>query len=139
MKSKVMIIANTLVINGIGRSAAMIKAWALVKQSALDVKAAGVTHGNRQKALARLKAYPAAQVSIRLEREPGNAFDPYAVKVVAAVEGKGEYTIGYLPRALALVVAPLMDAGKAIAARFQAVVGGLDMTQFHGLRLGVEI
>jgi len=46
------------------------------------------------------------------------------VAVYATVEGKGAYHMGYLPRALAAFVAPLMDAGKAVGVMFREVRGG---------------
>jgi hypothetical protein len=137
--SKVMTMANSLVKQGIGRSAATLKAWLLIKLAAVDTKAAGVTHGKRQTALKRLERYPRGMVSVTLEREPGNAFDKNAVAVVASVEGKGSYTVGYLPRTLAAFVAPLMDAGKAVTSSYKAVTGGFDAAAFRGLDIRVSI
>jgi ADP-ribosylglycohydrolase len=138
-QSKVTTIANSLVKRGIGRSAAMIKAWALVKLACVDTKAAGVTHGKRQKALEHLMRYPAEMVSVTLKRDIANAHDKNAVAVVAAVEGKGAYTVGYLPRMLAAFVAPLMDAGKEVNARYKAVTGGFSPLACRGLAFGIEV
>ena len=124
VKSKVMTIANRLVAQGWGRTTAMIRAWALVKLPKLETKVAGVTYGNRQKAIQRLTQYAPEAVSIRLERETDNAAERNAVAVWAAVEGKGSYHMGYLPRSLAAFVAPLLDAGKAVGAMFREVRGG---------------
>ena len=41
--------------------------------------------------------------------------------VIVSVEGKGSYTMGYLPRMLAATVASLIDAGKAVGATFTQV------------------
>jgi len=124
VKSKVMTIANRLVAQGWGRATAMIRAWALVKLPKLETKVAGVTHGNRQQAIEHLTRYAPEAVSIRLEREADNEHDRNAVAVWAAVEGKGSYHMGYLPRSLAAFVAPLLDAGKAVGAMFREVRGG---------------
>jgi len=124
-KSKVMTIANRLVAQGWGRTTAMIRAWALVKLlPRLETKVVGVTYGNRQKAIERLAMYAPQSISIRLERERDNEHDHNAVAVWAAVEGKGSYCVGYLPRSLAAFIAPLLDAGKAVEAMFREVRGG---------------
>jgi len=136
-KSKVMTIANRLVSQGWGRATAMIRAWALVKLPRLETKVAGVTYGNRQQALEHLTRYAPEAVSIRLEREQGNEHDRNAVAVWAAVEGKGSYHMGYLPRTLAAFVAPLMDAGKAVGALFKEVRGGYEPYMNYGLRVEV--
>ena len=137
-KSKVTTIANRLVAQGWGRVAAMIRAWAVVKLlPRLETKVAGVTYGNRQKAIERLARYAPEAVSIRLEREANNTHDRNAVAVWAAVEGKGAYHMGYLPRALAAFVAPLMDAGKAVGALFKEVRGGYEPYMNYGLRVEV--
>jgi hypothetical protein len=135
--SKVMVIANSLVKRGMGRSSALSKAWAFVKMGAVGTKAAGVTYGKRQKALERLAAYPASMASLALAREPGNMRDASAVAVVASVEGKGSYTIGYVPRALAAFIAPLMDAGKPVQARYREVTGGFSPLAYRGIAFDV--
>jgi len=132
-----MTIANRLVTQGWGRTTAMIRAWALVKLPKLETKVAGVTHGNRQKAIARLAMYAPQSISIRLEREQGNEYDRNAVAVHAAVEGKGSYHMGYLPRPLAAFIAPLLDAGKAVQALYAGVRGGYE--PWMNLGLGIEV
>jgi ADP-ribosylglycohydrolase len=134
---KVMTIANSLVKEGVGRSAATVKAWALIKLAALDTKTAGVTHGKRQKALEHLERYPAGMVSISLLRDRENVFDKNAVAVVARVEGKGAYIVGYVPGMLAAFLPPLLDAGKSVRASYKAVTGGFDTLAFRGLSIGI--
>ena len=112
--SKVMTIANKLVTQGYNRANAMVKAWVLIKLPLVETKVAGVTFGNRQKAIERLAKYDAAQITIRLQRESDNAQDLNTVAVIAEVRGKGSYCMGYLPKTLAVFVAPLMDAGKIL-------------------------
>ena len=136
-KSKVMTIANRLVAQGYNRPHAMVKAWALAKLPRLETKVMGVTYGNRQKAIERLTRYAPEAISIRLERERDNTHDRNAVAVWAAVEGKGSYHMGYLPRALAAFIAPLLDAGKAVGAAFREVRGGGD--PWMNLGLGIEV
>ena len=100
--SKVMTIANQLVKQGYNRAYAMVKAWALVKLSGVTVKVAGVTYGKRQTALEHLTHYRPQDVRISLCRDKSNAADKNAVAVIAAVRGKGAYTMGYLRRSGAL-------------------------------------
>lgn len=137
-KSKVMTIANRLTAQGYSRPAAMVKAWAIVKLGSMETKVAGVTFDKRQQAIQRLAQYDPAAISIRLERERGNVHDRSAVAVYAAVEGKGSYHMGYLPRSLAQFIAPLLDAGKAVQGTFKAIVGGGDAWMNYGLRLEVR-
>lgn len=139
MKSKVMTIANHLVKQGLSRSAAMVQAWITVKLRHIVTKAAGVTHGNRQMLLHRLAAYSPEQVSIELHRERENRFDSNAIKVVAAVSGKGKAALGYLNRTLAAVIAPLMDKGKRIVSTFRAVTGGESLHLTYGLSFELTV
>ena len=124
IKSKVMTIANALVKQGYSRSAAMVRAWITVKLRAIQTKAVGVTHGNRQKLIERLTHYTPENISVTLRREKNKAHDKNAVQIVAAVRGKGSAVIGYINRELAAALAPLMDKGAAIASGFKAITGG---------------
>ena len=139
LRSKVMTIANRFVKHGLPRRMAMIKAWGIAKNPNIHTKVKGVTVGRRQEAIAHLRRYAAADISVTLERESGNAADSNAVAVIATVKGKGSYQIGYLPRYLAAVVAPLMDAHKAVAATFQEVRGGERAKPNFGLAIGITI
>lgn len=71
-------------------------------------KIAGVTHGERQQNI-RFYCYP--DFTYDLKREPDNPHDPNAVLVTF-----GPFDLGYLPRPVAQVVAPLMDAGIELIA-----------------------
>jgi hypothetical protein len=51
--------------------------------------------------------------SYALVREPKNPFDPNAIRVEL-----GEYLLGYIPRADARELAPLMDSGRRLIAYF---------------------
>lgn len=139
MKSKVMTIANALVKQGANRSAAMVQAWITVKLHSIETKTAGVTHGNRQKLLARLSRYSPKDITITLNRESGNIYDSNAVQVVAAVRGKGSAVIGYLNRQLAAAIAPLLDKGKEIHSAFKAITGGADYRLAYGLNISISV
>ena len=135
MKSKVMTIANHLVKQGMSRSAAMIRAWITVKLRKIETKTAGVTHGNRQKLLARLSRYAPEDITITLNRESGNTHDSNAVQIIAAVRGKGSAVMGYLNKQLAAAIAPLLDKGKEIHSTFKAITGGADYRLTYGLNV----
>ena len=137
--SKVMTIANRLVAQGYNRANAMVKAWILVKMPLVETKVAGVTFGRRQEAIERLSRYSARDVSIELIRERGNARDVNAVAVYAAVSGRGKSCMGYLPRALAAFVAPLLDAGKNVRGLFREIRGMYQPYMNYGLAIEVKI
>ena len=156
MKSKVMTIANNLVKQGMSRSAAMVQAWITVKLRRIETKTAGVTHGNRQKLLARLTRYAPEDITIQLQREKNNPADENAVQVVAAVIdfgkptcskeinfvfrnqlGKGSAVMGYLNRQLAAAIAPLLDKGKRVVSAFKAITGGADYFLNYGLNISI--
>ena len=137
--SKVMTIANRLVKQGYGRSTAMIKAWVLVKLPQVITKVSGVTHGKRQQALEHLTKYSPEDIRIFLQREANNAFDKNAIKVVASVRGKGAYTVGYLPRALADFIAPLLDTGKLIKTAYSGIVGMYEPYMNYGMRISLTV
>lgn len=122
-KSTVMTLANVLHYQkGLNRSQALKTAWKMVKQAEFNSKAVGVSFGQRQKALARLKQYRPESVSITLERE-ANAFDRNAVAVKVAVNGSKAFAVGYLSREAALLWAKLVEKNKA-AAKQVHVTGG---------------
>ena len=137
--SKVMTIANRLVKQGYNRAHAMVKAWALVKLPNVLTKVAGVTYGKRQTAIEHLTHYRPQDVRISLYRDDHNAADKNAVAVIAAVRGKGAYTIGYLPKAFAAFIAPLMDSGKRIFSCLSSICGGQALYLSYGMRIEVRV
>ena len=52
------------------------------------------------------------RIAVRLEREPGNLADTWAIRVFS-----GEQRIGYVPADCNEVLARLMDGGKALSAK----------------------
>lgn len=139
IKSKVMTIANALVKQGVSRSAAMVRAWITVKLRRMEVRAAGVTHGNRQTLLERLTRYSADDITVTLQREQSNAHDRNAIQIVATVRNKGAAVIGYINRELAAALAPLLDKGAEIASRFKAVTGGGAPYMNYGFNLELTV
>lgn len=139
MHSKVMTIANRLVKQGYSRANAMVKAWVLVKLPNICTKVAGVTYGKRQQAIEHLTHYRPENIRISLYRDKANAYDRNAVAVIATVKGKGSYTMGYLPKALAAFIAPLMDAGRTITSRLAGIRGTNEPYLNYGLGIEVRI
>jgi hypothetical protein len=77
MKSKVAGLGNRLAPQmGGNKSAAFVKAWAIVKAGGLELAVKGVSFGNRQEALKRLAAYAPDQVRAVLVTEPANRQTP---------------------------------------------------------------
>lgn len=73
---------------------------------------------------------------LQLRREPENVYDPHAL-AVEFVEPEGQtLQLGYVPRGLASVLAPMVDAGaKLEASVIRAGGGGL---QLIGIRMKID-
>ena len=137
MKSRLMTIANKLVGKGYDRSKAMLKAWALVKAEKLSVRVAGVTFNGRQETLAALDGKPAV---VKLVHETDNAFDRNAVSVWVFAEGtRGYYRIGYLPKLVAALIAPLLDKGEDLKPKNMIVTGSRAEGYSLGARIGLTV
>lgn len=139
IRRKVMQIANRLVKRGQVRACAMETAWRLVKAHALSTRVAGTSFDNRQNVLELMAKYNPADVSVKLVRDCSNAFDNNAVAVTAAIKGKVSAVIGYLPKAVAAVVAVLMDKGIAVLSDTLSIVGGYADRENYGARIIVKI
>ena len=99
LKSKVMSLGNRLTTGGRGRSAAFVRAWAIVKVGGLTLPVKGVSFGTRQEALRRLSGYAPDQIQAFIVPEPENPVDPAAAAVMVGVQnGRGLYRLGYLPK-----------------------------------------
>jgi hypothetical protein len=106
-KSAVCRIANRIS-RDVSRHDAFVQAWAVVKAGAVEVKAAGTSFGRRPEALARLTRYASAQVRAVIVPEPENPADPSALKIMVGVQnGRGFFTMGYIPREAVPVVAAM--------------------------------
>lgn len=139
MKSKVCIMAAGLIRQGLSRRAAMLRAWLTVKLRRIETKTAGVTQERRQQLLARLRRYDREDVTITLERDTRNLYDSNAVKIIAAVRGKGSAVMGYINRTLAQAIAPLLDKGKAVKAALISVTGGNEYRRNYGLSIAISL
>ncbi len=139
MKSKLMTIANRLYKSGMSRSTALKKAWRIVKSAALTTRVSGVTFGNCQKALEQLSKYNQSDLSISLKREPHNSKDSNAIAVYAVLPSRSILFLGYIKKAVAFVLAPLMDKGNAPKIKAVNVVGGYYDFMNYGARIAVSV
>jgi hypothetical protein len=133
-KSTICQTANRLTKEGHSRSESFKLAWTLAKNP--EVKVAGVSFGKRPLALERLTHYCPEQIHLNLTREEWNPYDNSAVMVIASVEGKGSYCIGYLPKDLAKLLSPLTDAVKVCG---HQIVGGWQYGLNFGLKLKLAV
>ncbi len=136
-KSKVMTIANRLVKQGLTRSLATLKAWIIVKANALRTKVKGTSR--RQDALEKLAGVNSADISVKLKREPRNSHDSNAVAVYAALRDNKVFFIGYLPKAVAAVLAPLMDKDSEPSTKAFRVTGGFNPYVYYGAALAITV
>ncbi len=120
-------------------AAAFRRAWQIVKGRELISKISGVTYGTRQRALQRLEKYNRGIVSIALEREAGNEYDANAVKVMVSVGSGNKYHLGFIPHDIAALLAPLMDKGVELAAKFKGVTGGYESRETRGALIAIEM
>ena len=81
-------------------------------------KIKGISIDGRQELVKQLSE----DTPVFLERDPGNPHDKNAIKVVTQ---RGDH-LGFLSRQMALVLAPLMDAGEEYSASISTITGGID-------------
>ena len=132
-----MTIANRLVKQGLTRSIATVKAWIIVKAKALRTKVKGTSR--RQDALEKLAGINPADISVKLKREPHNSHDSNAVAVYAALRDNRIFFIGYLPKAVASVLAPLMDKNAEPSTKAFRVTGGFNPWVNYGAALAIAV
>ena len=114
--------ANRLKKMGLTLSAAFKKAWELIKGNTIESKVAGVTKGNRQKALHRiLTHYTLNQVRVWLERDKANLHDNNAVAVMISVNSSVAYPLGSMPQHLAYAPSAIADKGIKLKTAFKEV------------------
>lgn len=137
LKSKVMAIANRLVGSGWTRSIAMRRAWILAKSQKLSSRVVGTSFDNRQELL---RANIGKQAAAILKHETNNRFDENAVSVwLSCNKGQMYFRIGYLPKAVASVMAPLLDSGKSKRISRCTIVGGYSEGMNCGARISLCI
>ena len=119
------------------RRTSMLKAWAIVKAAALRVKVKGTSR--RQSALEQLAALNPSDISVQLKRERYNRYDSNAVAAYAASSDRRVFFVGYLPKAVASVLAPLFDKGNEPQAKAFRVTGGFNPWVSYGAALAVAV
>lgn len=132
-KSRLMTIANKLVGKGYNRRTAMLKAWVIAKAERLSVRIAGTSFNRRQSVLKAMESKPAV---LKLKHESTNVADRNAVSLWAFPEGaRGFYRIGYLPKAVAYVIDPLLDKGETLSLDRLNIID----TNIAGFKLGARL
>ena len=137
IRSKVMIMANRLVKQGMQRRTAMHKAWVIAKATALHTKIKGTSL--RQSELEKLATVNPSEIGIQLRRECHNRYDSNAIAVYAVLKDHRIFFVGYLSKAVACVLAPLFDKGKEPKAKAFRVTGGFNPWVNYGAALSVQI
>jgi len=115
------------------------RAWQIVKGRLLISRVNGVTYGTRQRALRKLEKYSANMINVTLEREAGNTYDANAIRVLVNVKNGEKYHLGFIPKDLADLLAPIMDKGIQLAARFKGVTGGYEGRENRGALIAIEL
>lgn len=111
----------------------------------MEIGVAGVTFEGRQDLLAELHALQTkgAEIWGVLIREPENQYDSNAIQVRAGGPVRSWPCIGYVPKALAAKLAPIMDAAETVrVTRVTAVRimrGEKGYQNIYGARIDVEI
>ena len=139
LKSKVMSLGNRLAPKMDGdRTAAFIKAWAIVKAGGLELAVKGTSFANRQEALKRLATYAPEQIMAVLVPEPTNPQDPTALAVMVGIQGgKGLFKLGYVPRNLTTAVSAL--GGQLPAVRVVSGTWGWYNKTTYGARVALTV
>ena len=94
----------------------------------------GVTHAGRQDRLRILDNFRKDDLEVGFIRDRGNSFDRNAIKVLVMIKSLRKYTeVGYIPRALAERLAPVMDKGIRIRAELGGILGGYGDKENYGM------
>lgn len=132
--------ANRLKKMGLTLSAAFKRAWELVKGQCIETKVAGVTKGNRQKALHRIATvYRPEDVTVQLVRDAANLHDNCAVRVYVSVKGSKSYLLGFVPRNLAYVVSAILDKRIELTTAFKEVRGRYAKYMNYGAVIALQL
>ena len=131
--------ANELKKAGYSLSQAFRKAWRRIKLS-MTIRAAGVTADNRQERLEFLKQFGSNDLSVTLEREPGNRFDSNAIQIVVHILPISRRTvIGYVPKGLARELAKVIDMGVQVKATLMQIIGGYSYKENLGALINITL
>lgn len=106
-------------------AAKMVTAEKYVKAIDKTTKLSGVTYEGRQNLLAKMSVYD----SISLRRDYHNRYDRNAI----GVYNTQNQNIGWIPREIAVTLAPDMDSGVQLFTKIKQISGG------NGYNYGIEI
>lgn len=129
--------ANQLRKLGYTLSKAFKTAWKRIKEG-MNVKAAGVTSGNRQNFLQFIAGRKPEELTTYLRRDRANTFDKYAVAVVVGIKEIGYAHVGYLPKGIAQSVAVILDHGMELQADIK-VIGGYGYKETYGALVSIAV
>lgn len=139
MRKAVCVMANELKKAGYSLSDAFKKAWQRVKFS-MTVRARGTSFGNRQECLGFIKRFRPDDLSVTLEKEPGNKLDSNAIRIVVHIHPITKKTIiGYIPRGLAKELSKVIDTGVDVKAKLLDVIGGYGPKETLGALVNIAI
>lgn len=139
IRKAVCVIANELKRAGYSLSQAFKEAWNRVRQT-MTVKAVGTTFENRQERLQFLKQFRLEDLTITLEREKDNKFDPNAIQIVAHIIPINRRTvIGYISKEIAKVMSKMIDKGIQMKAVLRKIIGGCGWKESLGVLVEIGI
>ena len=139
MRKAVCVMANELKKAGYSLSDAFKKAWQRVKFS-MTVRARGTSFGNRQECLGFLKQFRPDDLSVTLEKEPGNQFDSNAIRIVVHIHPiSKKIIIGYIPKGLARELSKVLDTGVEVKAKLLGIIGGYGHKESLGALVNIAI
>lgn len=139
IRKVVCIMANELKKAGYSLSEAFKKAWQRVKLS-MNVRARGTSFGNRQECLGFIKQFRPDDLSVTLEKEPGNKFDSNAIRIVVHIHPISKKTIiGYIPKGLARALSKVIATGVEVKTKLLDIIGGYGHKKTLGALINIAI
>jgi len=98
------------------------------------IKLSGVTFEGRQEIISKLKL----DEKIYLKRNPLNEYDKYAIKVFTRYEEKN-IQIGWIPKSIAKIISPEIDAGVKWSGKINKIIGGNDKNYGILIKIFIEV
>ncbi len=106
----------------------------------MTIRAAGTSFENRQERLSFLKQFSPENLSVTLEREPDNRYDPNAIRIVVHIHSIRRRTvIGYVPKGLARELAKVIDMGIQVKASLMQIIGGYSYKESLGALVNIAV
>ena len=106
----------------------------------MTIRAAGTSFENRQERLSFLKQFSPEDLSVTLEREPDNRYDPNAIRIVVHIHSIRRRTVtGYVPTGLARELAKVIDMGIQVKASLMQIIGGYSYKENLGALVNITV